>query len=572
MVRIHTYDSQAQRQAPSDGAAVLIGDPPPPAARAADVCIVGAGPAGISIARELIGSGLQVIVLESGGYDLNAWAQDLSGGEIASDSYAPDAVAAGRRRQFGGTSNLWIYNTDPGDGRKYARSVPPEAIDFEPREGSDGWPVSLAELAPYYPRAQATWNGAPYDYDVERWAGDDARPLALPGSPLTTKISQHGPNDVFSLRYRDDLLAAANITVLAGCTALGLDAADSAGVIRRVKVGTRSGERFAIEARAFVLAAGGIENVQLLLLSAAARPGAPGNRHDVIGRYLTDHPEFRLGTFAPAGRAVLDALGLYDLRWVDRFLVSGFLAIDEQTKRREQLLNVSAALVLHGREFGSPTHRALAALRAPRRREQPRRLGRELATVLANPRTTAGLIRARGRDYQEWRGGWSGSDVDRSRLPIVEAHAASEQSPEPENRIVLSDERDRFGRARVSVQWRWSEADRANVMRSLAILTAGLEAAGLGRRRPWGALDGPERPFWDGIHHPMGGTRMHPDPARGAVDVNCRVHGLANVWVAGSSVFPTGHGYANPTLTLLALATRLADHLRAELGAPSTAR
>lgn len=546
---------------------MLIHDTPPQASREADVCIVGAGPAGITLARELMGSGLHVILLESGGFDLDAGAQELSRGEVASESYTGGALAAGRRRQFGGTSNLWVYNTVPGDGRHYARSVPPEPLDFEPRDGADGWPIGLADMAPYYKRAQATWNGAPYDYDVERWADDDARPLPVGDSPLTTRISQHGPGDVFALRYRDDLLAASNVTVWTGCTALGLEAADTDGAVRRVEVGTRAGDRFTVEARAFVLAAGGIENAQLLLLSPATRPGAAGNRNDVIGRYVTDHPEFRAGTITPDDRRVLDSLSLYDLRWVDRFLVAGFLTLDEATKRREQLRNVSAALVLHGREFGSPTHKALAALRSPQRRERPQRLGREIASVLASPRATAGLLSVRDRDYREWRGGWSAADVDRSRLPVIEVHAATEQSPDPANRVELSRQRDRFGRARAILRWRWSDADRANVSRSLAILTAGLETAGLGRLQPWGPLDGPGRPYWGGVHHPMGSTRMHADPARGAVDGDCRVHGLTNVWVAGSSIFPTGHGYANPTLTILAFATRLADHLREELGA-----
>jgi choline dehydrogenase-like flavoprotein len=68
----------------------------------------------------------------------------------------------------------------------------------------------------------------------------------------------------------------------------------------------------------------------------------------------------------------------------------------------------------------------------------------------------------------------------------------------------------------------------------------------------------------------MGTTRMHADPRQGVVDVNCKVHGVDNLYIAGSSVFPTG-GYANPTLTLVALALRLADRLKAQSGCKSMA-
>jgi choline dehydrogenase-like flavoprotein len=118
----------------------------------------------------------------------------------------------------------------------------------------------------------------------------------------------------------------------------------------------------------------------------------------------------------------------------------------------------------------------------------------------------------------------------------------------------------------VSFDHLWTDADRKNIRRSIEIFTHQINSAGIGRLRPWYDWERSFRPQFYGLHHPMGGTRMHVDPQFGVVDENSRVHGLANVYVAGSSVFSTGIGYANPTLTLLALTSRLADHLKGDVG------
>ena len=475
-------------------------------------------------------------------------------------------MEAARLRQFAGTANTWIYRTVPDDGRRYARSVPGEALDFSPLPGirDEGWPVDLDALRPHYERAQRMWNGSAFDYDIGRWSDDDAQPIQSPGGVLATRISQHGPRDVFALRYRDELLAADNVQLLTGATATKLDS-DPPGRVQRLDVGLTDGGRIEVRAAAFVLACGGIENAQLLLASPLGEPGAAGNRHDNVGRYLTDHQEFRMGTIS-SDPGIRDALALYDLRWVGPFLVSGFVTINEEAKRTEGLLNVSAALVMHGPEFGSAAHHGLASLLHLQHRERPDALLRSLGSLVASPRDTVGLVRSRHSRYQEWSGGWSRPTVDRNRLPMIEIHAATEQTPDRENRVTLGADRDALGRRRAAVHWRWSQVDRDNIERSIGILAHEFDRSGLGRFARWGSLDRAERPRFPGFFHPMGTTRMHADPELGAVDVDCRLHGTENVYLAGSSVFPTGLGYANPTLTILALAVRLADHLKATLG------
>jgi choline dehydrogenase-like flavoprotein len=134
-----------------------------------------------------------------------------------------------------------------------------------------------------------------------------------------------------------------------------------------------------------------------------------------------------------------------------------------------------------------------------------------------------------------------------------------EQAPDLENRITLGAERDRFDLPRPAIHWRWRALDQRNLDRIHTMVAAELERHGLGR-----VEIGAGAPPDPNAHHHMGTTRMHRDPRRGVVDEHARVHGLSNLFVAGSSVFPTG-GFANPTLTIVALALRLADHLARQL-------
>jgi len=203
------------------------------------------------------------------------------------------------------------------------------------------------------------------------------------------------------------------------------------------------------------------------------------------------------------------------------------------------------------------------------RPDDGRRGGRLLGKALA-ARSHASNWQHSPDAYQWYRGGWSRPGVDRSQFPVLEVHVQTEQSPDRDNRLTLGTGTDALGRRHLDLRLSWSEADQQNLLRGMRLFAAEIERAGLGRFDPWLEFTGPLRPRLGGIHHPMGGTRMHRDPEQGVVDENCRVHGVANLHVAGSSVFPTSLGYVNPTLTVAALSTRLADHLRSELSVSGT--
>jgi choline dehydrogenase-like flavoprotein len=167
------------------------------------------------------------------------------------------------------------------------------------------------------------------------------------------------------LRYRDDLLLADNIDIYLTCTAVQLESNGAAGQVRKLRVAWGDGRKFSVAAKNYILACGGVENVQLLLSSDVTQPGAEGNRHDNIGRYVTDHPEFRMGCIFPSHPDVYEKIALYDIRWAGRHMVSGFLTISTEVKRAEKLLNMSVALAPRGPGFGTEarTPRSLAPQR-----------------------------------------------------------------------------------------------------------------------------------------------------------------------------------------------------------------
>ena len=546
-----------------------------------DVCVIGAGPAGLTFARQWVGSDCRVLVLEGGGYVRDDRADEQADSHIDSPHYLSNAMPVGRRRQFGGTANIWSHVTRPDTGRSYARVLAGECIDFDGRgwQSTSGWPIALSDLNPYYDQAAQQWLGHQLCRDAQYWSRPGTPPLTLRSGPLHTQVAQYGAADVFTLRYRDELHAADNIDVQVNSTVVELEA--DQGRIDRAIVLRSDGSRQQVYAKVFVLAGGGLENVQTLLHSELTRPFASGNRHDNVGRYITDHPEFLLGTIAPTEPDLMERLGLYDLHHVDSQLVSGLLTFDQGFKRDEELLNVAAVLVPQWAGFGSLAERAIRSLHPMRSGQLPERPLQHLRTIAAAPRDTAALLHNRlvkrrrlDRDYPAgyvWhRGGWSRPGVDRSQFKVLEVHVATEQTPHREHQLTLGPGRDSLSRQRLRLRLGWSANDHANLLRSMEVLAAEIEGSGIGRFHRWVDFTGPTKPVTHGLHHPMGGTRMHEDPKVGVVDRDCKVHGVPNLYLAGSSVFTTGLGYANPTLTIAALSTRLAEHLQMVVGAVKT--
>ena len=188
-----------------------------------------------------------------------------------------------------------------------------------------------------------------------------------------------------------------------------------------------------------------------------------------------------------------------------------------------------------------------------------RRLGKSSVNHLA---TILGDLPTAIRGIKEHRAGRTGA-----------LYTRSEQSPNPDSRVTLSDQRDRFGLPRAKLTWRLNSLDKLTVRKSVELIAQEFERLHIGRVTPdrWLVSDDRTWPdFVRGGYHHLGTTRMGSNPRTSVVNSDCRVHGLANLYVAGSSVFPTG-SHVNPTLTITALALRLAQHLKLELNRPSIA-
>lgn len=524
-----------------------------------DVCIVGGGAAGLTLALELRGSGLRTCVLEAGARRPDRATQSLLEGE---GTYLGGRLHETRLAALGGTTRVWSG---------WCR--PLERPAFEPRGGviEDGWPFDRGQLEPFYARAHALCGLGPYDYDPSSWRSETGRPLELPGGGIETRLYQMSPPTRFGKAYRRTLADADDLRVLlrAVCTELVTDA--NGRRISAARVATLAGNRFDVSARFFVLAAGGIENPRLLLLSDRGRSAGLGNGHGLVGRYFMEHPYVTAGRLhleprdaaelagrqrraAGAGRP--SGLGFYYPHTASRDgargTVRGVFTLSPATVRRDGLLTpvlfplpawegVSAV-----DSRGGEALRVLAA--AARRGVWPTEGWRRVLDAAADPLGSLGslyhrLVRPR------LGGGMPGSVCIRG---FCECH------PRYSQRVVLVAARDRLGRRRTRVDWSLSPLQIRSLTRGYELLAAGFREAGIGRLE-W-SLD-PERVTFEGGRHHMGTTRMHSDPTRGVVDPDGGVHDVGNLFVAGSSVFPTG-GFANPTLTIVALAIRLADHLK----------
>ena len=517
----------------------------------ADICLVGAGVAGVSIARQLIDGPARVLLLESGGLAFTKslrslptvlsrhlrGEQSLAGGRNAGQSYYP--LRFTRARTLGGSSRAWASHG--------LQAAPLDAIDFEERDGlpDHGWPFGRDELEPYYEQAQRECNLGPFEYDVDPWeARGLGRPLPLDEDRVRSTMFQFGLDSAFN-RQEGELAAAGNVQVLLHATVTRI-VLDRHGRVDHLQCATLDGDHFMVRAGTFVLAAGAIETARLLLVSDDVQPGGIGNEHDLVGRYFMEHPDVEGGVLIPDPDLDPETFQLYLTQEIGPHLnTHAMLRLSDDLLRRERLLNSVTRL--------RPTHRSAL--------EEAVRSARTVRRSLHHGVPTAGLathgVRAvRGAPTIVRHGSAKRSaPPDAYGLDIM-----AEQAPNPESRVRLGRRRDRLGMPTTVLDWRLGERDWASIRRTVELLGDSLREAGIGEVVPTLSESSPPSPVYGNWHH-LGTTRMHRDPAHGVVDERCRVHGVDNLYISGGSVLPTG-GYANPTLTIAALALRLADHLR----------
>jgi choline dehydrogenase-like flavoprotein len=491
----------------------------------AAVVVVGAGAAGLTLAHALGDRGVDVLVVESGGLEPSDELQRvLNGAESVGQPHA--GLEAGRVRALGGTTTVW-----PGQSMRLRRA------DLEQ------WPLAPEELDGYYARAESLLGVGPPRRAEELWRTARLRPLQPSGPGLDYVASAYARPRDLGRRFRPDLERRPNVRVLLGATAVRLALADGGERVAEIVVGDLEGRSATVRGDRIVLAAGGIENARLLLASGVGPPA--------VGRHFHDHPALRAGiVHTDHPQALADRFGTF-VRRVGQGHVK--LALSAAEERARGVPACSASFVF---DFGDD-HPAAALMRLRRRalRRRPRQGAlRDLGLVARRPGTLASTVPRR-----LLRG--LGPPVGDAAAELL---CIAEQRPESESRMTLGADRDPLGVPRVLLDWRVGEEVRAAAVATVELVDAWLRSTGLGSvaPAPWLAGDDWRDHVSDTFHH-MGATRMAARPDDGVVDGNCRVHGIENLYVAGSSVFPSA-GYANPTLTIVAQALRLADHLAAE--------
>nr|WP_284692104.1 GMC oxidoreductase [Pinirhizobacter soli] len=471
-------------------------------------------------------------------------------------------------RVFGGSCTLW-----GGGCITFSRHDLAER-DWVP---GSGWPLSYDELEPWYAQARGYLGIDAHDFTDGSFLTPPARtPCSFDEGTLVNPVFARSPM-FFGKHYRAQLDAAENIMVLLHANLMSLEATADGASVTHACIGGMDGRRGRITARQYVLAAGGIENARLLLLSDSVSPEGLGNAHDLVGRYFMDHPSGRLGVVATDDP---DAL----TRPYERHLgkaaapVSPEIALSVQAQREHQMLAGRVhPFPIEGKvPFGVRALREFrAAMRPPVRDEaellemrmcESMRNGPMLATALPAATPNLGMLALRmGLGAGDIVRAFAKKLADRPtvRSQHVELIGYFEQAPNRDSRVMLGEDTDALGLRKVSVDWQLSDIDRHTIRTAARLFGEHLARTCNGRfePEPWvDANDDAPLPVHGTAHH-LGTTRMAEHAEEGVVDRDCRVHGLANLHVAGSSVFPTG-GWAFPTFTIVALSLRLATHLQ----------
>lgn len=541
-----------------------------------DICVVGSGPVGLSLALEFRNTDTRIIVLESGGDGYEPEVEALS--EIESSGHRRAHPFAVRRRLLGGTSSVWS-----------GRCVPFSALDLQHRVWipESGWPVSEEDVAPYLQRAGRILKTGPAVYDDRLWSLLGRRPHAQPwdascfetqvfqASAVTHPRTRHVPlphdprseklealnhsgapaaEDVAEAARRE-LTDSRNVRVLLHAHAVEILTDQPAQQVRGVRIQSLAGRQGTVRASHVVLAAGGIDNARLLLLSRRHAEQGLGNQFDQVGRYLQDHHYAVVASLEGAqAKRLRRRMGFH---WYDhngrRHVYTLGASLSAQRQREESLPRATLFTFEH--------YSRAAALTAAKRLGETiadagaRALPGDVGAVLLHPLDLLGGVMDR---YAFRRPGLAPI----SRLDIG---CNVEQIPDPASRVTLGTRLDAMGQPLAHIDWRVHPRELETYRRAGELFVAECRRLGLEvpRLSPWLLESGESaRNQLHDMAHPMGATRMSNEPRDGVVDKHCAVHGIHGLHIAGSSVFRTG-GTSNPTLMAVALAIRLADRIKA---------
>lgn len=493
-----------------------------------DICIIGAGAAGISLALELEKSSIKVILLESGGFEYDEQIQSLYRGTLSGQNYYP--LMSSRLHYFGGTTMHWGGMCSPLDD-----------IDFEKREWVDksGWPINKNDLDEYYTKAQEILDLGPNEYNLPYWQKlyPDFTPLAFDKEAIWNKMWQFSSPTRMGTKYKESIINSKNIFLYTYATVTELISTGSLNSINKITIKDADGKESIVKSKIFVLACGAVENARTLLASNNQFAFGVGNEHGHVGRYFMEHLEINAGE-----------LWLYENSPLTLYQRVGKrpraeLSISAEKQKELEILNITASLV------PLEIQNQLVPNMVSWSKEDPRRsldaFGKDNSVSIKRNI----LRRFFTNDFPK----------------AYSLYSRSEQSPNELSRVTLLNEKDRLGVPKINLNWALSPIDKKTFRLFMKMIGQQAGKNNIGRVRLKKFLldenDTSMPSYTSGGWHQMGTTRMSENPKNGVVDKNCKVHSLNNLYVAGASCFPTV-GSANPTLTIVALTMRLADHLK----------
>ena len=512
-----------------------------------DVLIIGAGPAGLTLARELQASDLSITIVDAGAKVVARAVE--SGLQMAHDGYTYD-LDASRGRGFGGSSGLW--NLEAG---WRVRHIDPE--DFTDRGWipESGWPISHTDLSAYYSKAQELLKLGEDTFDPEFWMKTTGKKSAIHSKSSSIEVSmmKHGNRKIFCEWY-SEFQSYKNINVVLNANVIKLNVNTEKTSVTSLDIVTQDGKKVELSGKRVVLCCGGIDNAKLLMQSDISN-------NDNIGRYFMEHLHSSTGIVKLPKTRSKEDFSFFDYHTPENSdsnaanltAIAGIIKLNREAAWRENV--GSCILFLHPSDaiVCKPGYQALHNLR------RLKKLGIR-APVSDRIRLYLNLFRDFPAILSYKLGKKIGFGHSSAALRVT---IESEQSPNPDSRVLLDEENlDKFGVPAAKLQWRVSDIDISTIRKTQEVFDSYLRENNLGHMEGLLGSTMPYPQLGGGSHH-MGTTRMGVQPETSVVDKDLKMHGIENLYIAGSSVFPTG-GSCNPTFTIIALSLRLADKLLRE--------